>query len=59
MDAGGHVAAEDVAELFLVEPLALDVVDLELDVGGNEGGHVGAEVVADDLARVSIHCYRR
>lgn len=50
-DAGRHVPAEDEAELFLVQPLALDVVDLELYVGGHKGGHVGAEVVPDDLEK--------
>ena len=50
-DAGRHVPAEDEAELFLVQPLALDVVDLELYVGGHKGGHVGAEVVPDNLEK--------
>lgn len=48
-DAGGHVPREDEAEFLLVKPVALDVVDLELDICGDKRGHIGTEVVADDL----------
>ena len=50
VDARGHVAAKDPAKLGFVHPRRLlDVVNLELYVWRDHGGHVRAEIIADNL----------
>lgn len=50
-EGDGHEARVDVVEGLAEGPVVLEVVDLELDVGGHEAGLDGAQVDADDGGR--------
>jgi hypothetical protein len=59
LDAGHHVSAKDKVEGRAIHPRALDVVNLELDVGGDPRRLDGAQVVSEDLRDQLVRIHPR
>ncbi len=49
VDASCHISTEDPAKLSRVHPLAFDIVYLKSYIGWHECGHVGTEIISEDL----------
>lgn len=58
-DTSSHVSTENPAELVLVQPRTLDVIDLEFDVWWYKRWHAGAKVVSNHLERGLMPYFRR